>query len=206
MNNKLLTWVLILGITTTWFAALSSADDSGERWFKWDPEIRELFQKAKSGETLTTAEQAQVEEIKAEKEAKKAEKEANREAKNGLITALINSDTLTAEQTELRVEMLEKINSTDDERKSSRPGKEIIEKLLQGTELTDEESVELAEMQAKKLERQQARETIAPIMEKKKVGEELTEAEQAQLDELKANHKGKKGKRGGHKKWSRGEK
>lgn len=206
MNNKLLTWVLILGITTTWFAALSSADDSGERWFKWDPEIRELFQKAKSGETLTTAEQAQVDEIKAEKEAKKAEKEANREAKNGLITALINSDTLTAEQTELRVEMLEKINSTDDERKSSRPWKEIIEKLLQGTELTDEESVELAEMQAKKLERQQARETIAPIMEKKKVGEELTEAEQAQLDELKANHKGKKGKRGGHKKWSRGEK
>ncbi len=206
MNNKLLTWVLILGITTTWFAALSSADDSGERWFKWDPEIRELFQKAKSGETLTTAEQAQVDEIKAEKEAKKAEREANREAKNGLITALINGDTLTAEQTELRVEMLEKISSTDDERKSSRPGKEIIEKLLQGTELTDEESVELAEMQAKKLDREEARAAIAQVMEKKKSGEELTEVEQAQLDEFKANHKGKKGKRGGHKKWPRGEK
>ena len=204
MNNKLLTWVLILGIASTGFAALSSADDSGENKMRGNSEIRELFQKAKSGETLTVAEQTQVDEAKAEKEVKKAERQANRELKSGLITALVNGDTLTAEQTELRVEMLEKINSGDDERKSSRPGKEIISKLLQGTELTDEESVELAEMQEKKLERQAAKEAIAPIMEKKKSGEDLTEAEQAQLDEFKANHKGKK--KGGHRKGSRGEK
>ena len=204
MNNKLLTGVLIVGIASTGFAALWNADDSGENQIRWNSEIRELFQKAKSGEALTLTEQATVDQAKAEKQAKKAEKQANREARNGLITALVNGETLTAEQTELRGEILEKMENKDGERKSKREGKDIIAKLLQGTQLTDEESVKFAEMQAKKLERQTAKEAIAPIMQKKKSGEELTEAEQAQLDEFKANHKGKKGKKGhGKRGWDR---
>ena len=92
--------------------------------------------------------------------------------------------------------MLEKMENKNDERKSKREGKEVIQKLLKGETLTADEQTEFAEMQVKKLERQTAKEAIAPIMEKKKSGEELTEAEQAQLDEFKVKHKGKKGKKG----------
>jgi len=197
MNNKLLTGILILGITTTWFVSLSSADDHGEKWFKWNSEIRELFQKAASGETLTADEQSQVDEAKAAKEAKKAEKQARSE----LITSLINGETLTADQTALRVDMLTKMEEGSDERKSDRSGKEVIEKLLKWETLSDEDEIALAEMQAKKAERTAAKEAISPILEKKKAGEELTESEEAQLEEFKANHKGKKGF---GKKWKRG--
>lgn len=242
MNNKLLTWVLILGIASTGFAALSSADDSSTGSFlKGNSEIRELMQKAKAGEQLTIVEQATLDEVKAAKgergnkwqgkmwshltddektaleamsddekkaffETKKAEKQAQKDANKSVIDALIAGETLSSDQETLRAEMIEKMAEkagSSDNRKSKRGGSEVISKLLNGETLSDEESASLVEMQEKHAERAAQREILAPIMEKKKAGEDLTEAEQAILDEVKAGHEGKKG---GHKKGSRGEK
>ena len=246
MNNKLLTWVLILGIASTGFAALSSADDSGEKTLKWNSEIRELMQKAKSGETLTVVEQTTLDEAKAARgdkmwkrgnksegkmgkhltddektalesmsddakktffDAKKAEKTAQKQANKSVIDSLIAGETLSADQETTKATMIAKIaerSATGNDMKLKRGGSEVISKLLNGETLSDEDSAELATMQEKHAERAAQKEILAPIMEKKKAGQELTEAEQTTLDEAKANHKGKK--KGGQRKWPRGEK
>ena len=66
MNNKLLSGVLVLGIAATGFAGVSSANESNSgATTEQKTEMRELFQKVKSGVTLTDAEQAIVDEAKA---------------------------------------------------------------------------------------------------------------------------------------------
>lgn len=66
MNNKILSVVLVAGIATTGFAALSSADDNGTI-LGGNSEIRELIEKSRNGETLTADEQATLDEVKASK-------------------------------------------------------------------------------------------------------------------------------------------
>lgn len=265
MNNKILSVVLVAGIAATWFAGISSANETGSGGIKIDSEIRELIMKARSGEELSSDEQAKIDEIKAQfserksgdkdgkrgfkghgKRAgfkmltdeeraslesmtdeqrqeffatKKAEMQEKREAHKTLIDALIAGETLSGEQEELRSEMLEKISHHAGKRDHAG----VIEKLLKGEELTDEDRTVIEEMQAKKAEREAERakieamsdeekqayfaekkaereakkEEVKALMEKVRNGEELTEDEQALVDEVKSHFKGK-GKRGGH--------
>ncbi len=62
MNNKILSVVLVLGIASTGFASISSADDTATGSVK--SEMRQLFEKLKSGVTLTVEEQAQLASVK----------------------------------------------------------------------------------------------------------------------------------------------
>lgn len=65
--------------------------------------------------------------------------------------------------------------------------------------MTDEEQTQLEQMQAKKAEREAAREALAPILEKVQNGETLTDDEQALLDENKAMGRGGEfGEKGGN--------
>lgn len=54
MNNKILSVVLVLGIASTWFTAISSAN-SGKILIQ-NSELRELLKKSRSGEELSTEE------------------------------------------------------------------------------------------------------------------------------------------------------
>ena len=64
MNNKLLSVVLVLGIASTGFAAISSANDSTSG--SVTTQMHQLFEKIKSGTELTTEEQAQLDAAKAQ--------------------------------------------------------------------------------------------------------------------------------------------
>ena len=65
MNNKLLSGVLVLGIAATGFAGLTSADDTTSgTGTKNNSEVRELFEKQKSGITLNAEELAKLENAK----------------------------------------------------------------------------------------------------------------------------------------------
>lgn len=208
INNKVLTFVLLLGIASTGFAWISAAN-SGQtlseksNWMQqWVQKIfhgGENFGKRKgfgnlSEEEKTALEAMSDEEKKAFFEAKKAQMIAQKEAGKAVIDKLLAGESLTAAEEAIRGEMLMKIEEDDTPR---RDGGDIIAKLLAGDALTDEEQTQLAEMQAKHAEREAQRAILEPIKEKLKVGEELTDEEQTILDEAKANKP--EGKMGG--KW-----
>lgn len=85
----------------------------------------------------------------------------------------------------------------------------VIDKLLAGEELTDEEETIRTEIIEKRAERQAEREArqvemeeMKTIMEKKKTGEELTDEEETTLEDFRKSHKGKeRWNRGEHERW-----
>ena len=91
--------------------------------------------------------------------------------------------------------MLIKMEDTDSKHKGKGVGSEIILKILAGDELTADEETQVAEMQAKHVEREAQMAIMQAIKAKLDAGEELSDEEQATLDAAKAN-KGE-GKRGG---------
>lgn len=177
---------------------------------------------------LTDEEKAELESMSDEErqaffEAKKEEMKAKKQAAKTLIDTLIAGGALTSEQETLRAEMLEKIA----EHGGKRDNAPVIEKLLKGEQLTDEDRAVIEEMQArkaereaerakveamtdeekevyfaeKKAERQAKKEEVKALIEKVRNGEELTDEQQELVDNAK---KFMKGKRGGHSKESRG--
>ena len=65
MNNKLLSVILVAGIASTGFAALSSADSTATgNLFGERQQIESLLQKVEAGETLTADEQAKLDAAK----------------------------------------------------------------------------------------------------------------------------------------------
>jgi len=68
LNNKILSVVLVAGIATTGFAALSSANNSGTgSAFRGKGVMSQIEQKVQNGETLTADEQTQYDEMQAHK-------------------------------------------------------------------------------------------------------------------------------------------
>lgn len=150
-------------------------------------------------EEKTALESMSDEEKQAFFEEKKAQMQAERQAEKAVIDKLIGGESLTADEEALRLELLAKFESEDTDGKDRRGGGDIIAKLLAGDELTDEEQTQLEQMQAKKAEREAAREALAPILEKVQNGETLTDDEQALLDENKAMGRGGEfGEKGGN--------
>lgn len=202
MNNKILTVVLITGITATGFAGISAANegvfgedieqrvDALEEKLDFDGEKKSKFGKRKGLKNLTEEEKLALEsmsddEKKAFFDAKKEEMKANKEAKKAIIDALIAGESLTADQEAQRLEMLSEMEERIVDAKELKPGAEIIMKVLAGDELTDDELSELSSMQEKQAEREAKREILAPIKEKLQAGEDLTDEEQAIWDEHK---------------------
>ena len=181
MNNKLLSAVLIAGITATGFASFSSANDDTqlttektikEEGFKWG-KFGHNFQRGMhkiSEEDKTLIESMSDEEKKEFFETKKEEAKASREAKEWVIDDLLAGNTLSIDQEVLRAEII----------------------------------TQRVEQKAKQVEMQEQREVMKTIMEKKKSWEDLTEDEETLLENFKSEHKGKKGNK--FKKWDRWEK
>ncbi len=195
MNNKLLSWILVVWIAATGFAGYSQADDTNT-WAieKPNSELRELFKKQKSGAILNADEQAKLEEVKANRgEGKKGKRWGKHGKRNGLSFL---SDTEKAS--------LESM--TDDEKKAFFTAKKeekkaekeasqaIISKLINGESITDTERASLQEKQAAfadkgdRPEREGNNEKAAmkAVITKLIAGEALTADEQATLDEIKA--------------------
>jgi len=212
INNKVLTFVLLVGIASTGFAGISAANSGQtlsenktgmQQWVKKMFADGKHFGKRKgfgnlSEEEKTALQAMSDEEKKAFFEEKKAEMIAQKEAKKAVIDKLLTGESLSASEEALRGEMLVKI----EEGSHKRDNADIIAKVLAGDELTDAEQTEFVEMQEKHAEREAKRAIMQPIKEKLKAGEELTDEEQAILDEAKANKP--EGKIGGKGKGYRG--
>jgi len=175
MNNKLLSAVLIAGITATGFAGLSSANDDTqvttektikEQGFKWakfgNNGPRGMH--AISDEDKTLIESMSDDEKKSYFESKKEEAKIEIELKESVIDNLLAGNTLTAEQEEVRAEMV--------------------------TERAEQKEKKL-EMKEKMEEMKAKMEEVKIIMEKKQAGEELTQEEEETLTSLKSQNKGK---------------
>ena len=126
-------------------------------------------------------------------QAKKSEMDEKRQAHKNLMDALIAGKTLTSEQETLRAELISKLNS-ENEGFGKRENAEIMEKLLKGEALTEQEKTELTQMQAKHAEREAKREQLEAIKTKQDAGETLTAQEQALLESMPEKAEGKHGK------------
>lgn len=206
MNNKILSFVLIAGIATTWFAGISAANtgttltDMKSGFEEW---VQKITGKWKGFKNLSEDEKLALESMTDEERkafftAKKAEKKAQKEAIKSVVDKLLAWEPLTASEEATRLEALAKIEERSDKR--SKPGAEIIAKILAGDELTSEELTQLESMQEKRAEREAQREAIKTLRDKVDAGENLTDEEQAFLDQVKSERKWKKWG-----KWNRGE-
>lgn len=220
MNNKILSVVLVLWIASTGFAGLSSANSGSilgkanttlEQWAEKKMKSWSYFGKRKGLKNLTDEEKTSLESMSDEEKqafftAKKQERKAQKEARKAVVDKLVAWESLTAAEEAIRLEALAKIE--DNTRKKTKPGADIIAKILAGDELSEAEQIDFAQMQEKRAEREAQRALLEPIKAKVKAGEELTADEQALLKEYKGERKGKKGhgKRGGEGKGERGEK
>lgn len=189
MNNKIVSVVLVAGIAATGFAGLSSASET-QTWsfFKWNTEIKELFEKVKSGAELTADEQAILDEVRASKgeKGKKGAKHGGKRKGGGNLT--------DEEKTALEA-------MSDDEKKAfftakkaemnaqKEAGKAVIDKLINGESLTaDEETTRLellAKIESKSTDGKKLREGTA-LMIKVLAGSELTAEDEAALAEKQA--------------------
>ncbi len=168
MNNKLLSALLIAGVTATWFAWISNADESNAdtttntvkefKKFNWDHGSRGWNHKWGN---LTDDEKAAIDSMTDDEkreffEAKRTEHKASRDAKETVIDTLLAWDALSTDQETLRAEIIS----------------------------------ERAERKIKQVERETQREEMKALFDKKKAWEDLTDWEIAQLEEFKSKHKG----------------
>lgn len=166
MNNKLLSAILIAGVTATGFAGISSANDTSitdistvnEKSF-WGKKMHgNRGIKNMSEEDKVLIESMNDSEKKEFFKAKKEELKANKQAKESVIDALLAGNTLTLEQEVLRAEII----------------------------------TQRAEKKAKQIEREEQKKIMKAIKEKKNNWEDLTVEEEELLDSFKEKHKGKK--------------
>ncbi len=127
------------------------------------------------------------------------------------------------ERIELTDEQKAEMQAQREEKQAQRKAyNEVIDALLAGETLTDQQEIirseiieKKAEMEAKRLEMEEKKAEIQAILEKVEAWETISDEEQTMLDTFKAEHKGKKSgkefKRGGSKwaenmKWNRTQK
>lgn len=210
MNNKLLTGILIIGIASTGFAGISSANeawtvswtenytnlseilDNSKNFFKGKHKIW----KRKGMSFLSEEEKMSLESMSdEEKEAfftvKKEERKAEKEAHRAIINKLLNWEVISeGEKTILEASEAKKAEMWRNNLVSS-PEKSLIKKLIAWEELSADEQILREEIKEKRKSRAEMKE----LSEKKKAWEELTDTEQEQLDNFKAEFRKEKGKR-----------
>lgn len=137
MKKKMLSIVLLVWISTTGFIGLASA--SHNKFSGQKSEMREVMKKLQSSDMS-------FEEKKALMQEKKSEMQARREEHRLVIEKLMAWESLTASEEATRLEMLAKMQ---DDTLPRRDQGDIIEKLLAGDELSEEEISELEAMKEK---------------------------------------------------------
>ena len=166
INNKIVTSILVIGIVSTGFAGITSANSTKlspagnnvEQWINKMSHSGNYFGKRKGFEKLSQQEKTALKSMSdTEKKeffsAKKQEMKAQKEAGKAVIDKLINGEPLTAAEEAIRGEILMKLQ---DDTGKSRKGSDIIEKILAGDELSADDENQLILMQAKRAERSRA--------------------------------------------------
>ena len=190
MNNKILSVVLVAGIATTSFAGISAANESGSSFFGENKsEIRELMQKARSGEELTADEQSSLDEMK-EKRGEKWVKHGGKR-KGG---AHLSDEEKTAIESMSDNEKKAFFEAKKSEMTAQKEAhKEVIDTLIAGESLTAAQEATRLEMIAKMEDADgdhkgrgdgEWREIITKIL----AGDALTATEETQLAEMQTKH------------------
>lgn len=216
MNNKLLSVVLVAWIAATWFAGISSADESStgsvtstkheriELTVEQQAEreaMKALKEKVKAGTELTDAEQAQVDEFKANFSWKKGGKEGKMWGKRGWGKGGNKGmKNLTDEEKTALEAMSDEdkkvfFETKKEERKVEMEAKKaVMDKILAWTTLSSTEEATRLEIVAKMNEKEANTEgkkrgwnnESVGIMKKLVNLEELTAEEKTTLTEMKA--------------------
>lgn len=186
MNNKILSVVLVAGIASTGFAGISAAN-SGALDFGDKTEIRELFLKAKSGETLTADEQSTLDTAK-ENRGEKGAKHGGKRKGGGNLTDEEKTSLESMTDDEKQAFFDAKKETMNAEKEASRA---VVAKLINGESLTADEEVTrlgvLAKLESRSWEGKEIREWSELII-KVLAGDELTADDEAALAEKQEKH------------------
>ena len=224
MKQKAVSGIILIALlgTTLWaFAATWGISETMAALWTSKTEIKTLLEKQRTGQTLTTDEQAKLDAVKkvfGDKTFSKGGKWAGKEGVPmgegmwgmGMWPVPMMDELTNAEKTALEsmsdIQKKEFFDKKRIEMEAKMEAREaVIDKKLNDEVLTDAEKIILAEiktkraeMKAKKAEMKAAFEAIKPILDKKQNGETLTTEEQVQLDAFKAKfpHPRKEGKYG----------
>lgn len=215
-NTKILAWLLITGVAVTWVTFASTSTWSTLIWgFSKQKielteeqktqmeEVRTLMEKQKNGETLTTEEQAKLDELKANMpqrwgwEGKWFWGKRWWEGKWEMMWFWGKMmDDLSYEEKAALESMTDEEKQTffetkRTEQKAKMEAREsVIDKLLAWETLTSDEEVvrqEIITQRAEEKVKRSQMEEVRTLMEKQKNGETLTTDEQTKIDELKVN-------------------
>jgi hypothetical protein len=190
MNNKILSVVLVVGISATGFAGISAANETSTgSFFKWNIEIKELFEKAKSGVELTSDEQTTLDEAKANRAEKWAEHGGKRKG-GGHLTDDEKAALESMSDDEKKTFFIAKKEVMKAQKEAS---KAVIDTLINGESLTSAEETIRLELLAKMEDTDfnnrgrgngEWREIIAKIL----AGDELSADDVAFIAEKEAKH------------------
>lgn len=184
MKNKVLATIVLATLATVWLVWSTSANFLS---FSQEnrTEIRELMEKVRSWETLTTEEQAKLDELKYQLHPKGFTKGKDWVMKWLTQEEKTSLESMTTEERQAFFEQKKaEIQAQMEVKKAERDAHEsVIDKLINGDSLSAEEQVILEEIKQKRAERQELR----ALMDKLRVWDELTVEEQAKHDELKSS-------------------
>lgn len=219
-NTKILAGTLVIALLATTGAYAANTETSSTKWIFWKQkieltdeqksqmeEVKALFEKVKNWETLTADEQTKLDELKASMP-QRWEREWGKwfhgkwkgprwwEWFGWKWAFWVGFDNLTDEE-ETQLESM-----TDEQKQAFFEAKRqeqevkmearevVIDKLLNGETLTDEQKVIVEEIKAQRAEHKEKKaemESVRVLFEKVKNGETLSSDEQTKLDEFKAN-------------------
>lgn len=211
-NTKILAWLLITGVAVTWVTFASSSTWSKFIWgFSKQKielteeqktqmeEVRTLMEKQKNGETLTTEEQAKIDEFKLSMPQRWEWRWFWWKKWKGMwemiwdFKWMMNNALTDEEKTALKSMTDEEKQAFFETKRTQQKAKmeareSVIDKLLAWETLTSDEEVvrqEIITQRAEEKVKRSQMEEVRTLMEKQKNGETLTTEEQAKLDELK---------------------
>lgn len=211
-NTKILAWLLITGVAVTWVTFASSSTWSKFIWgFSKQKieltdeqkaqmeKVRTLMEKQKNGETLTTEEQAKIDEFKLSMPQRWEWRWFWWKKWKGMwemiwdFKWMMNNALTDEEKTALKSMTDEEKQAFFETKRAEQKAKmesreSVIDKLLAWETLTSDEEVvrqEIITQRAEEKVKRSQMEEVRTLMEKQKNWETLTTEEQEKLDELK---------------------
>lgn len=219
-NTKILAGTLVVALLATTAAYAANTETSSTKWIFWKQkieltdeqksqmeEVKALFEKVKNWETLTADEQTKLDELKASMP-QRWEREWGKwfhgkwkgprwwEWFGWKWAFWVGFDNLTDEEKTQLESMTDEqkqafFEAKRQEQEVKMEAREVvIDKLLNGETLTDEQKVIVEEIKAQRAEHKAKKaemESVRVLFEKVKNGETLSSDEQTKLDEFKAN-------------------
>lgn len=187
MKSKIISWLVISSIVLWTTVAMTNANDTENSSVDRN-EIRELFNKIKSGETLSADEKAILDEYKPKFWNRENWNNFWKKGRNGMMKGITDeekealADMTDEEKQEFFAIKKAERNAEIEAKKLERKLHEaVIDKLLLWETLTDEEE----DIRASIIEKRNERKIMRDIMEKVRSWEELSTQEQELYDNSK---------------------